>query len=52
MMSDKEKEWIDCVQNEVRAFCTAGDWKAMALETGEHFSFFLHLTYGRWASTC
>ncbi|CAN0259080.1 unnamed protein product [Ascophyllum nodosum] len=28
----KEKEWIDCVQSDVRAFGTAGDWKATALE--------------------
>ena len=28
----KEKEWIDCVQSEVRVFGIAGDWKATALE--------------------
>ena len=30
----KEKEWIDCVQSDVRAFGIAGDWKATALEAG------------------
>ena len=28
----KEKEWTDCVQNDIRAFGIAGDWKAMALK--------------------
>ena len=28
----KELEWIDCVQSDVRAFGIAGDWKPMALE--------------------
>ena len=28
----KEKEWTDCVQSDIRAFGTAGDWKATALE--------------------
>ena len=28
----KEKEWIDCVQSDIRAFGIAGDWKATALE--------------------
>ena len=27
-----EKEWIDCVQSDIRAFGIAGDWKATALE--------------------
>ena len=27
----KEKEWIDCVQSDHRAFGIAGDWKAMVL---------------------
>ena len=28
----KEKEWTDCVQSDIRAFGTTGDWKAMALK--------------------
>ena len=24
----KEKKWTDCVQNDIRAFGIAGDWKA------------------------
>ena len=28
----KEKEWTDCVQSDIRAFGTAGDWKATALK--------------------
>ena len=28
----KEKEWIDCVQSDIRAFGITGDWKATALE--------------------
>ena len=28
----KEKEWTDCVQNDIRAFGIAGDWKATTLE--------------------
>ena len=28
----KEKEWSDCVQNDIRAFGIAGDWKATALK--------------------
>ena len=28
----KEKEWIDCVQSDIRVFRIAGDWKATALE--------------------
>ena len=27
----KEKEWIDCVQSDIRAFGIAEDWKAMGL---------------------
>ena len=27
----KEKEWVNCVQSDVRAFEIAGDWKATAL---------------------
>ena len=27
-----EKEWTDCVQSDVRAFGTTGDWKATALK--------------------
>ena len=26
----EEKEWIDCVQSDIRAFGIAGDWKATA----------------------
>ena len=29
---EKEKEWTDCVQGNIRAFDIAGDWKATALE--------------------
>ena len=28
----KEKEWIDCVQSDIRAFGITGDWKAKALK--------------------
>ena len=28
----KEKEWIDCIQSDIRAFGIAGDWKATALK--------------------
>ena len=28
----KEKEWIDCVQSDIRAFSITGDWKAMVLK--------------------
>ena len=31
----KEKEWTDCVQSDIRAFGTAGDWKATALLKAE-----------------
>ena len=31
----KEKEWTDCVQNGIRAFGTAEDWKMTALEAEE-----------------
>ena len=27
----KEKEWTDCVQNDIRAFGITGDWKVMTL---------------------
>ena len=29
----KEKEWVDCVQSDVRALVIARNWKATALET-------------------
>ena len=29
---EKEKEWTDCVQSDMRAFGIAGDWKATALQ--------------------
>ena len=28
----KEKEWTDCVQNDIRAFGITGDWETTALE--------------------
>ena len=28
----KEKGWTDCVPSDIRAFGTAGDWKATALK--------------------
>ena len=28
----KEKEWTDCVQSDIRAFGTTGDWKTMAFK--------------------
>ena len=28
----KGKEWIDCVQSDIRAFGISGDWKATALK--------------------
>ena len=31
----KKKEWTDCVQNGIRVFGIAGDWKATALKTDE-----------------
>ena len=31
----EEKEWIDWVQSDVRAFGIVVDWKVMALEAGE-----------------
>ena len=31
----KEKEWIDCIQSDIRAFGIAGDWKATALKAEE-----------------
>ena len=30
---EKEKEWTDCVQSDIRAFSTTGDWTATALQT-------------------
>ena len=27
---EKEKEWTDCVQSDIRVFGIAGDWKATA----------------------
>ena len=27
------RKWTDCVQSDIRAFGTTGDWKATALET-------------------
>ena len=29
---EKEKEWTDCVQSDIRAFGITGGWKAMALK--------------------
>ena len=29
---EKEKEWIDCVQSDIRTFGITRDWKATALE--------------------
>ena len=29
---EKEKEWTDCVQSDIRAFGITGDWKATALK--------------------
>ena len=29
--SEKEKQWTDCVQSDLRAVGIAGDWKATAL---------------------
>ena len=31
--SEKEKEWTDRVQSDIRAFGITGDWKAAALKT-------------------
>ena len=28
----EEKQWIDCIQSNIRAFGIAGDWKATALK--------------------
>ena len=33
----KEKEWIDCVQNDVLAFDIASEWKATAVRKGVWF---------------
>ena len=30
--SEKEKEWADGIQGDIRAFGIAGDWKATALK--------------------
>ena len=30
---EKEKEWTDCVQSDIRVFGITGDWKARALKT-------------------
>jgi len=30
----KEKEWIDCVESDVRAFGIPGDWRRTARDTG------------------
>ena len=30
----KEKEWTDCVAEDVRGFGIGGDWKAAALDRG------------------
>ena len=30
----KEKEWIDCIQGDFRAFSITGDWKATTLKAG------------------
>ena len=29
---EKDKEWTDCVQSDIRAFGIAEDWKATALK--------------------
>ena len=29
---EKEKEWTDCVQSNIRAFGISGDWKTTALK--------------------
>ena len=29
---EKEKEWTDCIQSDIRAFGITGDWNAMALK--------------------
>ena len=29
---EKEEEWTDCVQSDIRVFGITGDWKAMALK--------------------
>ena len=28
----KEKEWVDCVEKDVRAFGISGDWEALSLQ--------------------
>ena len=28
----KEKEWVDCVEKDVRAFDISGDWEALSLQ--------------------
>ena len=32
--SGKEKEWVDCVQSDIRAFGIAGHWKVTVLKAG------------------
>ena len=29
---EKEKEWTDCVQSDIRAFGITGDWETMAVK--------------------
>ena len=34
----KEKEWVDCVARDVRAFGISGDWEALSLQEDEWYN--------------
>ena len=44
----KEKEWIDCVQNDVLAFDIASEWKATAVGKGVWFETVTERGRGLW----
>ena len=44
----KEKEWVDCVQNDVLAFDIASEWKATAVGKGVWFETVTERGRGLW----
>ena len=34
----KEKEWVDCVARDVRAFGISGDWESLSLQEGNWYN--------------
>ena len=34
----KEKEWVDCVEKDVRAFAISRDWEALSLQGDERYN--------------